>query len=506
MGPQIDTMFRSPGATIHASERSNVAAAHPAATGILNSVSQQATGGAPQRNKDIITMDISSGEEYDKFKHSCPCTVILFTSQSCPPCVHLHPIFESLAKRYREKEHETHRRIRFAKVESSPSSAHLMQQQSISATPTIRIFSFGNMISEVKGANPSALETSIENALRTTYIPHAHSKIASPSSIIPASAIVHKVIPNLMSAQQKLDDTVAKHKASSFSQKADLQDARSSLTRILIPWIRNVVATGKQGGMNERDCLSWVKSARQCIGILPYADLFPIVDFVRIATLDPKQSTILAASEGHSLVDDICSMALSHIDRVAENKPTLLVTYRLAGNVLALEDRRLSKQITHMSSLLVSGVLCQDDSVRAAAINATFNWSRVLAGQRSSFVLSQSDIEQNSEENVELICALLECIDKERDIERRKFGLWFLCQLTDSSIVHRASASLTLLLYCAPDWDTTIMPLLEVVEAPNKLEKKLKDISLVDLADQTTSSKHADVSRLLEVALQLSQV
>lgn len=441
MGPQIDAMFRSPGMPVSGVSSAHAAnGANPAAAGILHNIAQQAYGSTPHASVPTQShvREITSGNIFDGVRNASKCFVVLFTSQTCPPCVQLHPVYESLAEEYGKPEASRERSIVFGKVESTPATSPLIARLGIRATPTVQFYLNGEMTRELKGANQASLRDGIEELLWHTYLPHPHSKMQSPLALVPAKPIVLKGIPNLMSAQSKLDDILSKHKASSFAQKADIQDARGVLTKVLIPWIRNGPACGKSSTMSESDIRAWTRSARKCINILDSQNIFPVVDLIRIAMVDAKQALALSSIDERALLSDICAKAKAHMDRVQDNKATLLTSYKLIANVLALDNDVLTRQLNdagNLVALLVSGVLCEDGGVRNAAINASFNWARTLAKNRTGFVQVAKakkdggdgavDSESSAgpaDEEVELLCAVLECIEKEDDAERREFA------------------------------------------------------------------------------------
>lgn len=491
MGPQIESMFRGPAAAASAGPANPALGSTPAsAMGILNNVTHSAlTNGHVNKTQQGAIRHIQSPAQFEELKRMAPCAVVMFTSQTCAPCVQLHPVYESLAERYADPSSHKHRPIVFGQVESSASSTQLMTQQKISATPTFQFFVNGTRASEMKGANPSSLQDAVEELLWRVHRPHPHSKMPNPASLVPAKAIQHRTIPNLMTAEQKLNEITTQHKAASFSEKADLQEGRSVLTKTLMPWIREGLAAGKQKRMAEADAIRWIKGARKCVEILSVKDLFPIVDLVRIAILDEQQAGLLAQSEGATILNEIFAKAKGNMDMT--NKATLMTTYRLIGNALACKPDPLTTRVAQSSdvvALLVYGVLCEDAGMRTATINAAFNWARVQSAGHSPFVAAPevedvAQTTQGSDEEVELLCAVLECIEKEGDMER----------------LHRATAALVVLLYCAPSWHTTLQPLLEVTEAPSKLHHKAQQM----LDDR--SDKADEVRKLLDLAQRLSK-
>ncbi|MCO5585246.1 hypothetical protein L7F22_039179 [Adiantum nelumboides] len=492
MGPQIDSMFRGGPSSASARQMTN---APPSAMGILNNVTRSAmsngqTNGAT--NSKVIIKPLQSVAQLEELKRSASSAVVMYTSHTCPPCVQMHPVYESIAEKYSEAGKYKDRPIVFGQAYAQ-SAQMLMQQEGISATPTFHFYAAGKKVNELKGANPSSLEDAIEALLWSQYRPHPHSKLQNPADLVPRQAIKYKTIPNLMFAQQKLNDITSKHPAKTFAEKADIQEARAVLTKVLFPYIHEGLAAGKQKAMSNQDFERWIGAAQKSIDVLRLCDIFPIVDLVRIAVLDSSQSENLSGStEGKKMLDSVWAKAKA--DMTLENKATLLTTFRLIGNLLAIPSPntnaktvQLARHVSENSdviSLLVFGVLSEDVSLRGAAINAVFNRALLQSEGRSLFVTTpnQNDEPQSeSDEEVELICAVLECVEKEQDLEK----------------LHRATAALLLQLYCAPSWHATLQSLLDVLEASQKLEQKVETIK------EDTSGKASDVCKLLEQTLRL---
>jgi thiol-disulfide isomerase/thioredoxin len=490
MGPQIDAMFR--GGPSAAANDSFGSSRHqqvpPSAMGILNNVTRSAVGselGASSSTGSSV-QHIASVAQFEELKRRAPSFVVMFTSRTCPPCVQLHPVYESLAREYSDVKSFKQRPIIFGQVESSTQSAHLMTQQNVSATPTFQLFQDGKLVEQLKGASPSTLKDGIESLLWRRHRPHPHSKMPDPSSLLPKTAIEYRNIPNLVSAEQKLNDITAKFAAKSFAEKADLQDARAALSKVLVPWIKATLVLGKTKAMAESDILRWAKGARRCIELLSTKDAFPVIDLVRISLMDRHQADTLSKSENGDLTAVILAKLKTELD--VANKATIVTALRLSGNVMASESDSTASRLTKnadLTSLLVYGLLSEDASIRTAAVNTAFNWSRLVGQWRGTFVNVSNDDDTGDQvdREVEILCAVLECIEKEDDLER----------------IHRAAATLTILLYCIPAWAITVKPLLDVVEADKKLEKKVSTLPPVSEG----STKTVEVRKLLQAAQKL---
>ncbi|PWN33445.1 DUF862-domain-containing protein [Meira miltonrushii] len=492
MGPQIDAMFRGGPSSAPPRQMAN---APPSAMGILNNVTRSAmtnghTNGAA--TSKVTVKPLQSVAHLEDLKRSAPSAVVMYTSHTCPPCVQMHPVYESIAEKYSEAGKYKDRPIVFGQAYAQ-SAQMLMQSEGISATPTFHFYAAGKRVNELKGANASSLEDAIEALLWSQYRPHPHSKLQNPADLVPRQAIKYKTIPNLMFAQQKLNDITSRHPAKSFGEKADIQEARSILTKTLFPWIHEGLAAGKQKAMSNQDSEKWIDAAQKTIGVLRLCDIFPIVDLVRIAVLDASQSEYLSGSDqGTKMLDAIWAKAKA--DMTLENKATLLTTFRLIGNILAATPYSTNAKTVQMArhvsessdviALLVFGVLSEDFGLRGAAVNAAFNRALLQSEGRSLFITAPKENDEpqsESDDEVELICAVLECVEKEQDLER----------------LHRATAALLLQLYCAPSWHATLHSLLDVLEASQKLEQKVK------LIKEDTSGKASDVCKLLEQTVRL---
>lgn len=501
MGPQIDAMFRSGPSSAPVrplANGPNLSNAPPSAMGILNNVTRSAmsNGYANQATTSKVTVkQLQSVAQLEELKRSASSVVVMYTSHTCPPCVQMHPVYETIAEKYSEAGKFKDRPIVFGQAYAQ-SAQMLLQQESISATPTFQFYAAGKKVNEIKGANRSSVEDAIEDLLWSQYRPHPHSKLQNPINLVPRQSIKYKTIPNLMFAQQKFNEITAKHPAKSFDEKADIQEARSVLTKILFPWIREGLAAGKQKKMVVQDCQKWTDSARKMIEILRLCDIFPIVDLIRMAVLDDFQLEYLASStKGIEMLESIWTKGKA--DMVLENKASLLTTFRLIGNILTVNASNSNEKIdgklvqhvsrsTDVIALLAFGVLSEDPSLRSAAINAVFNRALLQSEGRSLFLpVSKENEEANSDaesdEEVELICAVLECVEKEQDLER----------------LHRATAALLLQLYCAPSWHATLQSLLDVLEASQKLKEKIDSIK------NESSNKAVDICKLLEQTVQL---
>ena len=104
--PQIDTMFRAPSANIPAASDINT----PDGIGgqLLNQVASRAYTGNTSMEQGSSSKacssdpvhHITSSVQLDEVVSVFPCVAVLFTSESCPPCRIIKPVFTDLAHHY----------------------------------------------------------------------------------------------------------------------------------------------------------------------------------------------------------------------------------------------------------------------------------------------------------------------------------------------------------------------------------------------------------------------
>ncbi|KAF3904692.1 Thioredoxin-1 [Orbilia brochopaga] len=100
--------------------------------------------------------EIKSLEEFNKLIKEDKVTVVDFHATWCGPCKQIAPHVESLA--------EEHTDANFVKVDVDE-VADVAAECGIRAMPTFMIFRNGEKVTEVVGANPSALRTAVTQSL-----------------------------------------------------------------------------------------------------------------------------------------------------------------------------------------------------------------------------------------------------------------------------------------------------------------------------------------------------
>ncbi|KAI1379877.1 thioredoxin [Hypoxylon crocopeplum] len=107
-----------------------------------------------------MTVNISSSNEWQRILGSSTIVVTDFYADWCGPCKMIAPAFESLSTKFSKPG-----KITFCKVnvdnQQSVASAY-----GVRAMPTFLIFKNGSVIETIQGANPSALTSAVEKAVK----------------------------------------------------------------------------------------------------------------------------------------------------------------------------------------------------------------------------------------------------------------------------------------------------------------------------------------------------
>ncbi|KAI2466500.1 thioredoxin [Annulohypoxylon bovei var. microspora] len=107
-----------------------------------------------------MAVHISSSNEWQRILGSSTIVVTDFYADWCGPCKMIAPTFESLATKYTKPG-----KITFCKVNVDNQQA-IAQSHGVRAMPTFLIFKNGSVIETIQGANPPALSSAVEKAVK----------------------------------------------------------------------------------------------------------------------------------------------------------------------------------------------------------------------------------------------------------------------------------------------------------------------------------------------------
>ncbi|KAN0062595.1 hypothetical protein ACQY0O_005127 [Thecaphora frezii] len=504
MKPQIEAMFRGPGAP-SASSASDVVAsvgapgsAPSAASSLLGQLASRAYAGngpisspngavasASASSSDNPIRNIHTKADLDALLGAFPCVAALFTSETCPPCRIIESEFAALAQHHHVAEGQAgpHKRVAFAQVNVGPATQALMQACNIWATPTVSCYTNGTLGNQVKGVDVRQLKTAVELMVFEVYPPHPHTQIKRPLKScrsIPITPHAFRAVPNLQSALQKLDAAISEHRATSFADKADMQDARKQLSATVIPFLEASLDAKNQMApkFEPRHLEALDRATAPLLRILAAEQLFPLVDMLRLTLLIDEFAAALLA-EIHDACQASGSVLLATLDKVqsltsdggweANRRPLYLTAARLLGNLTASE--RFLNAVEHheplrqkVLDLTTSLLLCPDAGVRSAAATSSFNialhehWMRPEWINRDASASPSLGSRLGEAWETEMVSALVQAVSNENESDEA---------------LHRLCASLLLTLHLSQYWQDHVAPLLEVLEAGQGFKAKL---------------------------------
>ncbi|WVQ76309.1 hypothetical protein IAR50_005974 [Cryptococcus sp. DSM 104548] len=486
MKPQIDAMFRGPPSERPIPDRPSDEGAAPAApsaasvtpgggqnaqagslaSALLQSVAAQAAqnGGprstpnaapsAPNPETSPLTL-VSSTANFNSilFQHSA--VIVNFTNTpSCPPCRAIKPVYESIAGLHAPTYGV--KGARFVEVELGIGQGRdIAGQYGVQATPTFMFFRNGEKVDELKGAAKRELEAKVESFLEECYPTHLHKKLYLPAvEGLPKSAILASNQPNYTALLNKLDGMLAGEAADSLKVFKDE----------FLPWLegkKQLSETEATSGLSR-----WHTATEEIFNILKPEETFPVIDSWRVAILRQPLDSLLslglsAASTRPEPITLILSLAHKTFTSAPSTtpKPFILTVLRFLTNLLStpqianllLSSGGNTTAGEQVISILVESLLYPDVGVRTAAAGAAVNVG--VWRQKSG-----KDEIANVEWEVEMVSGLVEAISNEED----------------EDVAHRLLAALALIIYLSPGYGDNVQPMLQVLEASDKIEKKCK--------------------------------
>ena len=317
------------------------------------------------------------------------CAVIFFTSATCPPCKLVYPAYDELAATAGDKA---------VLIKVDLSDAHeIGARYQVRVTPTFWTFLKGEKENEWKGANESQLRGNVNMLIQMAYPRHPHTQLKLRELQRPHRQFVTyaKVPP--------LDKMTAKLGAAG-------QDPA-------VKALSGFISTRQESGAIEAplpDLPAITRFVVDSLHKIPVETLFPLVDLLRLAFVDPRfsgyfagdtNSTLNAVLERTVNLDDKCPYQLR------------IVTLHLTCNAFTssvLQPRLVSdpKLSTLVLQLVTSSLLDASHlPIRVAAASLAFN----IAAFNHIRRLQDKDDAISENNQVELMASLLEAISKERE-------------------------------------------------------------------------------------------
>ncbi|KAF5324515.1 hypothetical protein D9611_004484 [Ephemerocybe angulata] len=485
--PTIDSMYRRgpagapPSQAIQAAQSAAASAPNnpQLAASILQAVAAQAaqangSGGAASQSHTLTAPVhiITNSPNFQSFLKSHRAAVGFFTSQTCPPCRMIEPVFERLAD---EKGMRADRDgAGFAKIDLGVGMGNqLAGQYGVRATPTFIFFLDGKKVAEVKGADAGELRTQIDLLLFQAYPPHPHSGISAPTiKALSLNPILFKQVPAFDAMFNKLYSFIdgTAWPASAMQTQIQIKDA---LSRVVLPYLKSRFPQTPSGNVPSASAtiLEFASKATDTlVQVLLIESLFPVVDIWRLALLDPFVSNWIFTSPAQNPITLLLPKAIDALQAPSKaSRNYILTVLRMLANGFAnpASARWLMLGVPRESAtqVLIPSLLHDDATVRTAAASLAFNLAaalqkpRVDAMRNGTRWTTQSEGEDVGDWEVEMASAITEAIDREKDNEE---------------IVHRLTACLAFLVRLSPGWESNVKPLLEVLQTREILKGKLR--------------------------------
>ena len=329
----------------------------------------------------------------DSAKESC--AVIFFTSSTCAPCKICYPAYDSLAEEFPDK-------VALIKVDISI-AMEISSSYKVRATPTFMTFLKGSKLEEWSGADPAKLLGNVRLLVQMAHPAHPHTNLRVPTlQRLHDKSVIYAKVPPLEKLLIKLG-------------KASSDPSVTGLVTFI-----NVRNTSSAASAALPDLSSISSFVRSSLDSIATADLFPLIDLLRLALVDPRFSGYFAEEEKpKSLI--LC--LLNFVDKLDSGCPYSLriVTVHAACNLFTspLFPPKLLSDIDFSSPLiaLVATSLLNDNvTARVAAASLAFN---VVAFNHRQRMKQKNDLLPESAQ-VELAASLLEAIDRESNEESLK--------------------------------------------------------------------------------------
>ncbi|KAL9012577.1 MAG: hypothetical protein Q9173_002659 [Seirophora scorigena] len=325
------------------------------------------------------------------------CAVIFFTSATCPPCKLVYPAYDELAAEAGDK-------AVLIKVDLSE-AYEIGSKYQVRATPTFISFVKGEKENEWVGASESQLRGNVRMLVQMAHPPHPHTNLRLRTLQRRHKTVTYAKIPPLDKLMGKMGT----------------QGTDPAVTAL-----KDFIRTREASGASDAPLPllpTFTSLLNQSIDNDPPDSLFPLVDLLRCALVDPRVSGFLAAEHAHSTIIRV----LSKPQGLGENCPYNLriVTLQLACNlftssILATQLLQDSILCTPLLQLITSSLLdTAHPPIRVAAASLAFNMAAVNHVQR----LDGKEDVLGEPSQVELLASLLETIANENESKDSIRGL-----------------------------------------------------------------------------------
>lgn len=369
---------------------------------VTNGYSAPSINGAGQTSSIGRVHNVTRLPELDHLLSAAKksCAVIFFTSATCPPCKLVYPAYDELAAEAGDK-------ATLIKVDTSM-AFEIARKYNIRVTPTFMTFLHGEKADEWTGAHENQLRNNVRMLQQMAHPPHPHINLKLPTLQRRHKYVLYAKVP-------PLDKIIGK--LGSVSSDPSVIALKDFITA------RNTEPAADAPLPFLPEVNTFVLKSLQTV---PSDTLFPLIDLLRLALVDPRVSGFYAEERSHDTILRI----LSHVNALGDKCPYTLriVTLQMACNLFSsplypsqlLSNPKLSSPLIDLltSSLLDSAHAPVRVSAASLAFNiaATNHIQRLEEGKEDSLPESAQ---------VELAASLVEAIERENDSKEGLKGLVF---------------------------------------------------------------------------------
>lgn len=367
------------------------------------------------------------------------CAVIFFTSQTCPPCKMLYPLYDELAEQVGDN-------ATLVKVDTSQARDVGLHYR-ISATPTFMTFLHGKQQERWMGADAARLRGAVGLLAQMAFPTHPHKSLNLPHFANPeVKPVLYAKVPPLQKLVGKMGSAADDTSVQGLKQFIDVRTSNCP------------------AGATLPDLQKFSRFLRKAVNDLPVEVMFTIVDLFRCALVDPRVSGYFAEESGHKTVIAV----LDFVNGQTQCPYALrLVALQMACNLFS--SPLYPDQILEQSSLrtpltqLVSTSFLDDshNNIRVAASSLLFN----IASFNSKKRRDSSEDFLPQDDQVELAASVLEAIAQES---------------ASTEALHGMLLGLGHLVYCAP-LDGELVDLLRGMDAQGTVEAQSKQFPQAEL-------------------------
>ena len=253
-----------------------------------------------------------------------PCTVLFFTSATCPPCRAVAPTFAALAA-------ELGARARFVRIDLARAAPDLRARYpSVRATPTFLTYSRGETVEQWSGGDARRLETNVRLLVQMARQPLKYAGLK-----LPTLQRRHDERPTLFTSVPPLEKLRAK-----LGAWADDEPVATLLSFVTA---RTKAATAADVPLPPSlpSVISFLENALHPAQHPPDT-LFPLTDLLRLGLLDPRFSALVLAPpprDSHTTSPTVATTSL----------PTALLT--LLSNLLSASACPYPLHLTSLQAL-----------------------------------------------------------------------------------------------------------------------------------------------------------